>query len=477
MLTSLLLFGLRHFTRLLIFTTFSPTTRLNYNTPTFALYLCHPTYDHLRVFGCACYPNFSATESNKSNPRSVRCIFLGYPPNFRGYRCLDPSTGKVHISRHVDFDESTFPFTTTPSPNTYTFLDDDTLPTNTFRFNSTSPTQPSSPPTNTGPTNQPHPSTPHPTTLTVPHQSPGPSTMPSPPSVPSPHTSHTTQPMQHDHPPNPSHPLPQPPNIPHTQPDPPTQNSHHMTTRGKDGILKPNPKYTLTTPMAEPISPIPTSHLKALTDPHWQQAMLTEYKALIDNDTWELVPRPSSHPIIRCMWLFRHKFKQDGSLERSKARLVVNGKSQTVGIDSQDTFSPVVKPATETVYMFQPPGFTDSTKPNHVCRLRKSLYGLKQAPRAWFQRFSNFITSHGFKSSVCDSSLFVFRQGSHTAYLLLYVDDIILTASSGTLLKNIIGLLSREFAMSDLGALHHFLGISVRRDTKGLFFISVSICL
>ncbi|KAJ0568595.1 putative RNA-directed DNA polymerase [Helianthus annuus] len=227
--------------------------------------------------------------------------------------------------------------------------------------------------------------------------------------------------------------------------------------------------------------------------------MLTEYKALIDNDTWELVPRPASHPIIRCMWLFRHKFKQDGSLERYKARLVVNGKSQTVGIDCQDTFSPVVKPATirtvlsvalnnnwpihqldvknaflhgnlqETVYMFQPPGFTDSTKPNHVCRLRKSLYGLKQAPRAWFQRFSNFITSHGFKGSVCDSSLFVFRQGSHTAYLLLYVDDIILTASSGTLLKNIIDLLSREFAMSDLGALHHFLGISVRRDTKGLF--------
>jgi len=75
-----------------------PTTRLNFFTPTFALYLRHPSYDHLRVFGCACYPNTSATQPHKLHPRAIRCIFLGYPPDFRGYRCLDPTTGKVHIS-------------------------------------------------------------------------------------------------------------------------------------------------------------------------------------------------------------------------------------------------------------------------------------------------------------------------------------------------------------------------------------------
>ncbi|MFS7970018.1 putative RNA-directed DNA polymerase [Helianthus anomalus] len=80
-----------------------PTKRLNYYTPTFALYLRHPTYDHLRVFGCACYPNTSATQPHKLHPRSVRCIFLGYPPDFRGYRCFDPTTGKVSISRHMIF--------------------------------------------------------------------------------------------------------------------------------------------------------------------------------------------------------------------------------------------------------------------------------------------------------------------------------------------------------------------------------------
>ncbi|KAJ0798162.1 putative RNA-directed DNA polymerase [Helianthus annuus] len=227
--------------------------------------------------------------------------------------------------------------------------------------------------------------------------------------------------------------------------------------------------------------------------------MQAEFSALQQNETWELVPRPIDRPVIRCMWLFRHKFKSDGSLERYKARLVVNGKSQTVGVDCEDTFSPVVKPATirtvlsiavsrswpihqldvknaflhghlnETVFMHQPPGFVDRRYPNFVCRLKRSLYGLKQAPRAWYTRFATYVMSHGFSNSKCDNSLFIYTRGSQTAYLLLYVDDIILTASSNELLQDIINKLSREFAMTDLGPLHHFLGIKVTRSDRGLF--------
>ncbi|GJU31095.1 ribonuclease H-like domain-containing protein [Tanacetum coccineum] len=93
----------------------------------------------------------------------------------------------------------------------------------------------------------------------------------------------------------------------------------------------------------------------------------------------------------------------------------------------------------ETVYMHQPPGFVDNRYPHHVCLLQRSLYGLKQAPRAWFQR------------------------GSQVAYLLIYVDDIILTASCPALLQQIIGSLNNEFDMTDLGALNYFLGISADR--------------
>jgi hypothetical protein len=120
------------------------------------------------------------------------------------------------------------------------------------------------------------------------------------------------------------------------------------------------------------------------------------------------------------------------------------------------------------VYCCQPTGFTDPAHPDLVCHLRKSLYGLKQAPRAWYSRFVSYLTTLGFIEAKSDTSLFIFRRGSDTVYLLLYVDDIILTASSTELLRRTISALQREFAM-DLGPLHHFLGITVERRPDGLF--------
>jgi hypothetical protein len=67
-----------------------------------------------------------------------------------------------------------------------------------------------------------------------------------------------------------------------------------------------------------------------------------------------------------------------------------------------------------------------------------------------------------------DTSLFIFHHGAETAYLLLYVDDIILTASSESLLRRIITSLQQEFAMNDLGVLHHFLGVTAVSHPAGL---------
>jgi hypothetical protein len=88
-------------------------------TPHHALFGTPPRYDHLQVFGCACYPNTSATASHKLAPRSTRCAFLGYSPDHKGYRCLDLTSRRVLISQHVVFDESDFPYPTssTPSPD------------------------------------------------------------------------------------------------------------------------------------------------------------------------------------------------------------------------------------------------------------------------------------------------------------------------------------------------------------------------
>ena len=119
--------------------------------------------------------------------------------------------------------------------------------------------------------------------------------------------------------------------------------------------------------------------------------------------------------------------------------------------------------------MHQPPGFRDPRFSDHVCHLQRSLYGIKQAPRASYQRFAQHALHMGFHHSITDSSLFIFHHGTDIAYLLLYVDDIILTASSTTLLQSIIAQLSREFAMTDLGVLNYFLGISATRSSHGLF--------
>ena len=123
----------------------------------------------------------------------------------------------------------------------------------------------------------------------------------------------------------------------------------------------------------------------------------------------------------------------------------------------------------ETVYCSQPAGFVDLSRPDMVCRLNKSLYCLKQAPRAWYSRFATFLLTLGFTEAKADTSLFIYRCGDETVYLLLYVDDIVLTASSQRLLGRVIFSLQQEFAMKDLGQLHHFLGVTVETRPSGLF--------
>ncbi|XP_076943658.1 putative mitochondrial protein AtMg00820 [Bidens hawaiensis] len=126
-----------------------------------------------------------------------------------------------------------------------------------------------------------------------------------------------------------------------SQPTPPPTRT--MQTRAMDGILKPKPHFNLNTTHVEPI---PNSPKTALSTTIWRNAMQNEYDALIKNETWELVPRQPTMNIINCMWLFRHKFRSDGLLERYKARLVCDGRSQRVGVDCGETFSTVVKSAT-----------------------------------------------------------------------------------------------------------------------------------
>jgi histone deacetylase 1/2 len=107
-----------------------PSKTINFESPLKMLYHKDPSYSHLRIFGCLCFPLFPSTTIHKLQPRSTPCVFLGYPSNHRGYKCLDLSSNKIILCRHVIFDETSFPYAKphTPQTTTYNFLDNDMSP-------------------------------------------------------------------------------------------------------------------------------------------------------------------------------------------------------------------------------------------------------------------------------------------------------------------------------------------------------------
>ncbi|CAH9080063.1 unnamed protein product [Cuscuta epithymum] len=335
-------------------------------------------------------------------------------------------------------------------------------------------------------------------TYTLPPASPSSTTTQTPsPHLPSPHFSSISmpeQPVANPHDDSPVHSEPVTTSLSSLPAS--THNLHPMQTRAKSGIFKPKTIFNLNTVA---LSADPTCFSEANKHLPWRQAMAEEFNALISNNTWELVPFDNTKNVVGSKWIYKTKYNSDGSIERHKARLVGQGFSQQAGVDFSETFSPVIKPTTvrvvlslaisfgwvirqldvknaflhghltEEVYMRQPRGFTHPLFPNHLCRLRKALYGLKQAPRAWFHRFSSFLLSHSFTCSKSDNSLFIYRQNNYVIYLLLYVDDIIITGNSSSLVSSLIHLVAQHFAMKDLGDLHYFLGVQAKRSDKGLF--------
>ncbi|KAM1393866.1 hypothetical protein ACFX2F_029972 [Malus domestica] len=250
----------------------------------------------------------------------------------------------------------------------------------------------------------------------------------------------------------------------------PPLNLHPMQTRSKNGISK---KMALLATIHEndgvDLSMVePATYKSTLKSEVWFHAMKEELSALQYQGTWTLVPLPLNKNLVGCKWVFKIKKNVDGTIGRYKAGLIAKGFNQEEGIDYRETFSPVVKPTTDEVYMSQPPGFLYSRHSDYVCKLHKSLYGLKQAPRAWNEKFTSFILSLGFDTTYADSSLFVKQVGSAVVILLLYVDDIIITRNAISVVDDVITALTKEFEIKDLGFLHYFLGIQIIEQADGL---------
>lgn len=119
--------------------------------------------------------------------------------------------------------------------------------------------------------------------------------------------------------------------------------------------------------------------------------------------------------------------------------------------------------------MSQPQGFVHSDHPSYVCKLNKSLYGLKQAPRARFERFTSHLLTIGFEASKANPSLFYISTSTGPIFLLLYVDDIIISGSNVGFIGDPVNNLKIEFEMTDFGELSLFLGLKITRHSPGIY--------
>ena len=452
----------------------TPSKVLNLSTPIDILSSEYPqlslrTNLPAKIFGCIVYAHVH--NAGKLDHRSLKCIFIGYSPTQKGYKCYHPTSWKLLITAYTKFDEQSMFYDRTegqldgflPDLNYGEGSDEDQ-----YRLTSDVREQ-------------------IPTTDSISRKIAEENVII--------------------------------PEIEQVEDDSPTEtdmpNNHGWPIAISKGVRKctKNKLYPIGNFVSySSISPeynriiqelmtvsIPKNVREAMASTEWNQAMNEEMEALKKNDTWEMGPLPIGKKVVGSRWVFTIKYHSDGSIARYKARSVAKGYTQSYGIDYIETFASVAKLNTirvlvaiaatyrwelyqydvknaflhgeleEEVYMSPPPGYVLSNNPSDVCHLKKSLYGLKQSPRAWFGKFSKTMLLAGYFQSEGDHTLFIKHSNDgKVALLIVYVDDIIITGSDKGEIQNLEKYLATSFDIKALGMLTYFLGIEVAHSKSGI---------
>jgi hypothetical protein len=234
---------------------------------------------------------------------------------------------------------------------------------------------------------------------------------------------------------------------------------------------------------------------EALSSPYrdlWEAAIAEELESLREAGTWELVEPPRGIKVFPSRFVLKVKRNSDGSLERRKARLVLKGNFQRADIDYFDTYAPVadfvvvrimlamacanswvvhqldVKSAflngylDEEIYMKLPGEYARSD--GKVCKLKRAIYGLRQAPRAWNKRLCDDLRGRGFTSLVNAESVFRGNLTGYVVYLVIYVDDILVVSESERAVVMAKQSLGTLYTVKDMGVAEYFLGVKIERE-------------
>ena len=466
-----------------------------------------PTISHLRVFGCTGYAHVPAETRRKLDRKSVSCIFIGYAEDqgTRVYKLYDKETKKILTSRDVVFDE-TAKTTIGGGRGVVEEMVGEEEDTREVASMNTGLSQQRSRAGSRDMLRQ------HPNYRNSEGSNEDANEGLSPTPLPAPTDRESTS-ASEDIEESITLQAPAPTNP--TRAPPEKQRRLQVNTEDRDGgaitMLQNNPAEgegsRRSQRIRKPVNLFQPAVWKALVartneEPRtlaealasqeatdWKRAWDSEVKSLADNETWVLEELPEDRTAIGCRWVF--KIKEDG---RFKARLVAKGYSQRLGIDYQETYAPVAKFTTlrillalvnendweldgmdvktaflhselaETIYMEVPEGIKTNKddSPRLVCRLIKTIYGLKQSPRAWYGKIHQFFIANGFIRSEEDHSLYIHE--TRALIILLYVDDMVLAASSRESIDWVKAALEKHFDMTDLGELKMFIGVEISRN-------------
>ncbi|GJV69391.1 zinc finger, CCHC-type containing protein [Tanacetum coccineum] len=225
-----------------------------------------------------------------------------------------------------------------------------------------------------------------------------------------------------------------------------------------------------------------------------------EIVSIMENNTWVLSDLPPGCKPLGYKWIFKRKMKVDGTIDKFKARLVIQGFRQKEGIDYFNTNEPVARITTirlllalaaihnlvihqmdvkttflngdldEEVYMKQPEGFVMPGNKHKVYKLVKSLYGLKQAPKQWHQKVNEVVLSSGFHLNQSENCVYSkFDSSGKGVIICLYVDNMLIFGTDQNQVDETKKFLSSRFSMKDIGEVNVFLGIKIKRENKGIF--------